>query len=224
MSLRKSPPIPTTGTSRGSSCVRVSGSVAAGSPSSAGTRRAVMGSGTSCGRKEFGRVDRLAETAYFEMELDLVGVGVAHLAYLLSLAHLLSLFDEDIAIVRVRRQIRAVVFDDDQLAVPAQTSARVDNASRRTGDHGLARFTRDIDTLEVRRVGKAGDHFAGGGPHPLDLVVIDFGNAGSVGMWRQCRRRRRLRCCNDRRWWRHGHWWRDGRRRSGLHLRERLFR
>src|SRR5438046_10223368 len=128
MSLRKSPPIPTTGTSRGSSRVRVSGSVAAGSPSPAGRRRAVMGSGTSCGRKEFDRVDRLAETAYFEMELDLVGVGVAHLADLLSLAHLLSLFDEDIAIVGVRREIRAVVFDDDQLAVPEKTDHR-DNES-----------------------------------------------------------------------------------------------
>src|SRR5450631_3044069 len=113
MSLRKSPPIPMTGTSSGNSCVRVSGSVAAGSLSSSGTRRAVMRGATSCGRKVLGGVDRLAEAADFEVELDLVGVGVAHLADLLSLTHLLSLFDQDVAIVRVSRQIGAVVLDDD---------------------------------------------------------------------------------------------------------------
>src|SRR6266436_2105630 len=138
MSLRKSPPIPMTGTSSGSSCVRVSGSVAAARPPSSGTRRAVMRGGTSYGRKELGGVNRLTETADFEMELDLVGVGVAHLADLLSLAHLLAFLDQDIAIVRVGRQIRTVMFDDDQLAVAAQAGARIDDTAGGAGDHRLS--------------------------------------------------------------------------------------
>jgi hypothetical protein len=83
----------------------------------------------SCGRQIPQRVDRLALPANLEVQLDLVGVGVAHLGDLLSLDDLLPLFDQDVAVVRVRRQVSVVVLDDDELAVPAKSAARVDDLS-----------------------------------------------------------------------------------------------
>src|ERR1700675_3449920 len=118
MSLRKSAPTPVSGTSSGNSRVRVSGSVAAGRRSSSAVDRALMrwraasrpaGSGR---RKEFRGVDRLAEAANLEMKLDLVGVGVAHLADLLSLADLLAFLDQNLPVVRVRRKVGVVVLDE----------------------------------------------------------------------------------------------------------------
>src|SRR6266478_9753768 len=98
MSLRKSAPTPTAGTSSGSSCVWVSGSVATGRPSSSVAGRAVM---RSCGGKVFDWIDRLAEAADLEMQLDLIRVGIAHFADLLSLGDLLAFLDRGVTVVRV---------------------------------------------------------------------------------------------------------------------------
>src|SRR5476651_1235611 len=103
MSLRKSAPTPDSGTSSGNSRVRVSGSVAAGRRSSSVVdwalmrRRGASLPAGSCGWKVFRGVDGLAEATNFEMKLDLVGVGVAHLADFLSFADLLPFLDQNLA-------------------------------------------------------------------------------------------------------------------------------
>src|SRR5437588_6279086 len=83
----------------------------------------------SSGRKEFRGIDGLALATNLEMQLDLVGVGVAHLGDLLPLADLLSLLDQDLAVVRVRRKVGVVVLDDDELAVAAQPRSCIDDAT-----------------------------------------------------------------------------------------------
>src|ERR1700687_6268026 len=154
MSLRKSAPTPVSGTSSGNSRVRVSGSVAAGRRSSWVVDGALMrcrGSSLpagSCGWKEFRRVDGLAEATDFEMKLDLVGVGVAHLSDLLSLANLLSFLDQNLPVVRVGGKVGIVVLDDDQLAVAAQPRSRVNDSTGSAGPPRVTCLARDVDTLE----------------------------------------------------------------------------
>src|SRR6202158_6266482 len=166
MSLRKSAPTPVSGTSSGNSRVRVSGSVAAGRRSSWVVDGALMrcrGSSLpagSCGWKEFRRVDGLAEATNFEMKLDLVGVGVAHLADLLSLADRLSFLDQNLAVVRVRGKIGLVVLADHQLAVAAQARSGVNDSTGGARQHRLTGLAANVDALEIRAFRKSRDNLA----------------------------------------------------------------
>ena len=94
------------------------------------------------------------------MKLDLVGVGVAHLADLLSLADLLPFLDQNLPVVRVRGKVGVVVLDDDQLAVAAQSRSRVNDSTGSAGQHRLTCLARDVDTLEIRTFGKSRDDLA----------------------------------------------------------------
>src|SRR6266699_2189575 len=66
-----------------------------------------------------------------------VGVGVAHLADLLSLADLLPFLDQNLAVVRVSGKVGVVVLDDDHLAVAAQARSGVDDSTGSTGQYRL---------------------------------------------------------------------------------------
>src|SRR6202140_3072527 len=112
----------------------------------------------SCGWwKEFRRVDGLAEATNFEMKLDLVGGGVAHLADLLSLADLLPFLDQNLAVVRVSRKVGVVVLDDDQLAVAAQACSRVKDSTGSPGHPRVPGPARDVDAFEIGTFGKSRD-------------------------------------------------------------------
>ncbi len=89
--------------------------------------------------------------ADLEVQLDLVGIGVAHLGDLLTLGDLLSFLHQDVPVVRVRRQVGTVVLDDDELAVAAQAGARVDDLAAGAGRDRLPRRAGDVDALETRR-------------------------------------------------------------------------
>src|SRR5437867_3131725 len=123
-------------------------------------------------RQVLRRVHRLAEPADLEMQLHLIRIGIAHLRDLLSARDLLPFLDEDFAVVRVCGQIRGIVLDDDELAVAAQAAARVDDAARRARAHGFACAARDVDSLEICRLGKAGDDLALRRPCPSELIDI----------------------------------------------------
>src|SRR6266853_2093694 len=114
----------------------------------------------SSGWKEFRGVDGLAEATDFEMKLDLVGVGVAHLADLLPLADLLSFLDQNLPVVRVRGKVGVVVLDDDQLAIAAQSRSRVNDPTGGAGQHRLTGLPRDVYALEIRTFGKSRDDLA----------------------------------------------------------------
>lgn len=47
------------------------------------------------------RINRLAEASYFEMQLDAVGVTIAHFGNFLSLGDVLAFLDQDLAVVSV---------------------------------------------------------------------------------------------------------------------------
>src|ERR1700681_3000476 len=125
----------------------------------------------SSGWKEFRGVDGLSEATDFEMKLDLVGVGVAHFADLLSLADLLSFLDQNLPVVRVRRKVGVVVLDDDQLAVAAQACSRVNHSTSSAGHHRLTGLAHDVDAFEIRTFGKSRDDLARRGPRPIELGV-----------------------------------------------------
>ena len=74
-------------------------------------------------RQVLQRIHRPAEPPDLEVQLHLVGVGRAHLGDLLPARHLLAFLHDDVAVVRVRREERVVVLDDDELAVAAQARA-----------------------------------------------------------------------------------------------------
>jgi hypothetical protein len=76
--------------------------------------------------------------ADLEVQLDLVGVGIAHLGDLLSAGHRLTFLDQDVAVVRIGGEEGPVVLDDDELAVAAQSGSRVDDLAPGAGDDGCS--------------------------------------------------------------------------------------
>ena len=94
------------------------------------------------------------------MKLDLVGVGIAHLADLLSLADVLSFLHQNLPVVRIRREVGVVVLDDDQLAVAAQACSRVNDSTGGARQHRLTGLARDVDAFEIRTFGKSRDDLA----------------------------------------------------------------
>src|SRR5450432_3078747 len=154
--------------SSGSSRVSVSRSAGAATPSSSLNGRALIGvpsraarSGIrpwggpagSCWRQVLDGIDWLAQSPDLEMQLDLVGVRVAHFADLLPFGDLLAFLHQDLAIVRVGGKIGRVVLDDDELAVAAQSRARVDDLAGRARNHRLAGLAGDVDPLQARCIG-----------------------------------------------------------------------
>ena len=75
------------------------GGVASSRSSSAGNPSAVTA--RHAGRQIFQRIDRLAETPDLEVQLRLIGVGVADLGDLLPFGDGLTFLDQDLAVVRV---------------------------------------------------------------------------------------------------------------------------
>ena len=111
--------------------------------------------------------------ADLEVQLHLVGVGVAHLGDLLAARDLLAFLHEDLAVVRVRRQVRVVVLDDDELAVAAQSGAGVDDLAGRARDAPAAPPCRRCRCPSGSRFSEnAGDDLARRGPHPVELLVV----------------------------------------------------
>src|SRR3982074_2607142 len=110
--------------------------------------------------KEFRRGDGLAAARNFEMQLALVGVGVAHLTDLLSLADLLPFLDQNLAVVRVSGKVGVVVLDDDQLAVAAQARSGVNDSTGSTGQYRLTGLAANVDALEIRTFGKSFDNLS----------------------------------------------------------------
>src|SRR6185436_2931567 len=97
--------------------------------------------------QELNRIHRLAVAAYLEMQLHLVGVGIAHLGNLLPLGDVLPLFHQQLVVVGVDAQKRAVVLDDDQLAEAADPRAAEDDFPRRAREHRLPGLSGDTDAF-----------------------------------------------------------------------------
>src|SRR5262249_1048447 len=122
----------------------------------------------------------------------------------------------------ISREKSAVVLDDDELAVTAQSAARVDDLARRARNDWLAGLASDVDALQIRGFGERRNDLALRRPYPVELVIVDLGNVTGLcarrwrDMRRSCRRERRPRASGFRRNWRRRH------RRSVLQLRERL--
>ncbi|MDQ0586733.1 hypothetical protein QFZ47_000842 [Variovorax paradoxus] len=93
------------------------------------------------------RVDGLALAADFEMQLDAVGVAVAHLGDLLALLHRLVFLHEQRLVMRIGREVGVVVLQDDQVAVAAQTCAGIDDAAVGRREDSVSRLAADVEAL-----------------------------------------------------------------------------
>jgi hypothetical protein len=123
-------------------------------------------------RQQLDRIDRLAQTPDFEVQLDLVGISVAHFRNLLSLDHVLSFLDQNYAVVAINTGISFVVLEHDQLAVPSNAGTAVKNGARRTGQDRLAGSASDIDAFAVCCLIKAGGKLAFRRPTPVNIFII----------------------------------------------------
>ena len=124
-------------------------------------------------RQQLQRIHRLAEAADLEVELDLVGVGVAHLGDLLALARRSALPSPAARCCgRRRSEKRVVVLDDDQLAEAADAGAAEDDAPRRARVAPAGRLAGDAYALQVRAVVEGVDDLAARGPAELDVLAL----------------------------------------------------
>src|SRR5258706_1652157 len=112
--------------------------------------RVKVASQRTSGRQQLDRIDRLAEAPYFEMQLDLVGIGVAHFRNLLSLGYVLAFLHQQLAIMSIDAQKDFIVFYDHELSESADAFAAIQHPARRTGDDRLSRLAADADALEIR--------------------------------------------------------------------------
>ena len=139
------------------------------------------------------------------MQHHLVGVGVAHLGDLLALRDLLAFLHQDLAVVRVRRQPRRVVLDDDELAVAADARSRrrrpCPRRSRRPAGPALPAMSMPLrfgfSETPVTSLPVAGHIQLGASSSSAGLVSglgSGFGSARAIdgrGDRFRCRRRRR---------------------------------
>ena len=106
------------------------------------------------------------------MELDLVGVGAAHLRDLLALGDALSFLHQELVVVAVDGQERVVVLDDDQLAEAADAGTAENDLPGGARVDRLARLARYADPLQVRGIAEVVDDLAARRPGELYLVAI----------------------------------------------------
>ena len=79
-------------------------------------------------RQIFHRIDWLALITYFEMQLDLVAIGVTHFGNLLTPFYLLFFLDQNLVIMGIRRQDTIAMLDDDQIAITVHVASVQDSA------------------------------------------------------------------------------------------------
>ena len=96
-------------------------------------------------RQIFHRIDRFALIADFEMQLDLVAIGIAHFGNLLAPFHQLFFLDQNLVIMGIRRQDSIAMLDNDQIAITVHVASVQDSAIR-SGNHFLSFCSGNIDT------------------------------------------------------------------------------
>ena len=112
------------------------------------------------------------------------------------LRDLLAFLHQDLAVVRVRGQVRLVVLDDDELAVAAQAGAGVDDLARGARDAPAGPAVPAMSMPFRFAVSeKPVDDLALGRPDPVELVVVVAPARGAARLRRgasaPARRRRR---------------------------------
>src|ERR1700712_1839121 len=81
------------------------------------------------------------------MQLDRIGIRIAHLGNYLALADTLPFLDHDAAVMRVGGQQAVIVLHNNEITITPDTAARIHHFACAGGNNLLSRLAGNVDTL-----------------------------------------------------------------------------